>query len=183
MGLCLAPITTLNENGFALIVNPETPARSVAELTAFLKAKNGKATYGWATAIALAASVIYTQASNVDIVPEVTANLGAHVYLFPEAQPRTVSMWLKNFGANGPVIVTRNGKAVAVLLAVTDEEELERLVLAHSPKFQALLDKSRQQIEETGGIPHEQFWREVEAETRGTTKNGARGGRRTKRRT
>jgi tripartite-type tricarboxylate transporter receptor subunit TctC len=65
----LAPITTLNENGFALIVNPETPARSVAELTAFLKAKNGKATYGWATAIALAASVIYTQASNVDIVP------------------------------------------------------------------------------------------------------------------
>src|ERR1700730_9919331 len=66
---------------------------------------------------------------------------------------------------DGPVIVTRNGKAVAVLLAVTDDDELERLVLAHSPKFQALLDKSRRQIEETGGIPHEQFWREVEAES------------------
>src|SRR2546430_2722954 len=65
----------------------------------------------------------------------------------------------------GPVIVTRNGKAVAVLLAVTDDDELERLVLAHSPKFQALLDKSRRQIEKTGGIPHEQFWREVEAES------------------
>src|SRR5437868_14206593 len=66
----------------------------------------------------------------------------------------------------GPVIVTRNGKAVAVLLAVTDEDELERLVLAHSPKFRAILDKSRRQIEETGGIPHDVFWREVEAESR-----------------
>src|SRR6267143_3727391 len=66
----------------------------------------------------------------------------------------------------GPVVVTRNGKAVAVLLAVTDDDELERLMLAHSPKFQALLDKSRRQIEETGGIPHEQFWREVKAESR-----------------
>ena len=57
----------------------------------------------------------------------------------------------------GPVIVTRNGKAVAVLVAVTDEDELERLVLVYSPKFQALLDKSRAQIHETGGIPHAEF--------------------------
>jgi hypothetical protein len=64
------------------------------------------------------------------------------------------------------VIVTRNGKAVAVLLAVTDDDELERLVLAHSPKFQALLDKSRRRIEETGGIPHDVFWRELRAESR-----------------
>ncbi len=72
----------------------------------------------------------------------------------------------------GPVIVTRNGKAVAVLLAVTDEDELERLVLAHSPKFQALLDKSRRQIEETGGVPHAVFWREVEAESREDVRKG-----------
>ena len=65
----------------------------------------------------------------------------------------------------GPVVVTRNGKAVAVLLAVTEDDELERLLLAHSPKFQALLEKSRRQIAETGGIPHEQFWREVAAES------------------
>ncbi|MBI2918271.1 MAG: type II toxin-antitoxin system Phd/YefM family antitoxin [Chloroflexi bacterium] len=65
----------------------------------------------------------------------------------------------------GPVIVTRNGKAVAVLLAVTDEGELERLVLAYSPKFQAILEKSRRQIAETGGIPHDVFWHEVEAES------------------
>src|SRR5712691_5308944 len=81
----------------------------------------------------------------------------------------------------GPVIVTRNGKAVAVLLAVTDEDELERLVLAHSPKFQALLDKSRHQIEETGGIPHDVFWREVEAESRQNPEKAKRMPRRTKR--
>ncbi len=71
-----------------------------------------------------------------------------------------------NESKEGPVVVTRNGKAIAVLLAVTDDDELERLVLAHSPKFQALLEKSRRRIEETGGIPHEQFWREVKAQSR-----------------
>ena len=59
-----------------------------------------------------------------------------------------------NESQEGPVIVTRNGKPVAVLLAVTDEDELERLVLAHSPKFQEILSKSRRQIETSGGIPH-----------------------------
>src|SRR6266852_1862394 len=85
-----------------------------------------------------------------------------------------LSAYLKET-AEGPVVVTQNGKAVAVLLAVTDDDELERLVLAHSPKFQALLNKSRRQIEETGGIPHEQFWRQVKAETRRSAgKNGRR---------
>src|SRR5213594_2128424 len=92
-----------------------------------------------------------------------------------------LSAYLKE-SEQGPVVVTRNGKAVAVLLAVTDEDELERLVLAHSPKFQALLDKSRRQIEETGGIPHDIFWRQVEAESRADHSKGRRGGRRTKHR-
>lgn len=81
----------------------------------------------------------------------------------------------------GPVVVTRNGRAVAVLLAVTDDDELERLVLAHSPKFQAFLDKSRRQIEQTGGIPHEQFWREVKAEARKPAEKNGPGKHRTKR--
>jgi len=76
-----------------------------------------------------------------------------------------LSAYLKESEA-GPIVVTRNGKAVAVLLAVTDDDELERLVLAHSPKFQAILEKSRRQIEETGGIPHDKFWRQVEARNR-----------------
>lgn len=88
-----------------------------------------------------------------------------------------LSAYLKE-SENGPVVVTRNGKAVALLLAITEEDELERLMLAYSPKFQALLDKSRRQIEETGGIPHDQFWREVKAEARKPADKNGRGRRR-----
>src|ERR1700726_3722732 len=68
--------------------------------------------------------------------------------------------------AQGPVVVTRNGKPVAVLLAVTDEDELERLLMAHSPKLQAILDAARQRIQAGQGIPEEEFWAEVEGEPR-----------------
>ena len=64
----------------------------------------------------------------------------------------------------GPVVVTRHGKPVAVLLSIEDEEELERLVLAYTPKFRGILDAVRDQIRETGGIGHEEFWQEVEVE-------------------
>jgi prevent-host-death family protein len=67
----------------------------------------------------------------------------------------------------GPVVVTRNGKPVAVLLGIEDEEELERLVLAYSKRFRSVLEAARQQIREGNGIPHEQFWQEVESETGG----------------
>ena len=66
----------------------------------------------------------------------------------------------------GPVVVTRNGKPVAVLTAVTDAEELERLLLAHSPRFRAIVQKSMQQIRAGKGIPHDEFWRQMEAESR-----------------
>src|SRR5947209_13865654 len=84
-----------------------------------------------------------------------------------------LSAYLKE-SEQGPVIVTRNGKAVAVLLAVTDDEELERLVLANSPRFQALLEAARQRLEAGRGIPHEEFWRDVTGEER-KAKRGRRG--------
>jgi len=74
-----------------------------------------------------------------------------------------LSAYLKE-SEKGPVVVTKNGKPVAVILGVTDEEEIERLVLAYSPKFQSLLARGRQQIQESGGIAHEDFWQEMETE-------------------
>jgi prevent-host-death family protein len=91
-----------------------------------------------------------------------------------------LSAYLKE-SQEGPVVVTRNGKAVAVLLAVTDDDELERLVLAHSPKFKAILDESSRRIDETGGIPHDEFWRQVEAESRAGAIKGKQSQRRTSR--
>jgi len=64
----------------------------------------------------------------------------------------------------GPVVVTKNGKAVAVLLSVGDEDELERIIMAHSPKLQAILKRGREQIKGGAGLEHEEFWRQVEAE-------------------
>jgi hypothetical protein len=43
-------------------------------------------------------------------------------------------------GTEGPIIITRNGKAVAVLLAPVDDDDRENLILARSPRFKALLD-------------------------------------------
>lgn len=66
----------------------------------------------------------------------------------------------------GPVLVTRNGRAVAALIAVDDDEDLERLVLAHTPRLRAILDAGRQEIRETGGVRHADLWRELEAESK-----------------
>ena len=43
--------------------------------------------------------------------------------------------------------------------------KFERLVLACTPKFQGLLEAAREQIRETGGIGHKEFWQELEPET------------------
>jgi prevent-host-death family protein len=63
----------------------------------------------------------------------------------------------------GPVVVTRNGKPVAVIVAVKDEDEIERLLMAYSPRLRAILEASRKQIQEGDALSHEEFWAEVEA--------------------
>jgi prevent-host-death family protein len=59
----------------------------------------------------------------------------------------------------GPVVITRAGKPVAVLVAPLDKDDLERLVLSHSPRFQAIISKSRKSLMAGKGIPHDEFWR------------------------
>jgi len=69
--------------------------------------------------------------------------------------------------ANGPVVVTRNAKPVAVLLSVKDRDEIERMAMSRSKKLRKILQKSRAQIKKGKGIPHEQFWREIEQMRKG----------------
>lgn len=65
----IEPITTFYQLGFVLLVNPEkTPVNSVAELTALLKAKNGKATYGWAVTSSIASAVLYITAAEIPAI-------------------------------------------------------------------------------------------------------------------
>ena len=72
-----------------------------------------------------------------------------------------LSAYLDEVEAQGPVIITRNGRAVAVLIAPADDEDLESLILARSPRFQALLNKSRQSIKAGKGLSSNEFWKAV----------------------
>lgn len=85
--------------------------------------------------------------------------------------------------ARGPVVVTRNGKPIAVLLRTTGQEDLERLLMGHSPELQVILEGARKRFRAGAGIPHDAFWNEVEAEPAGRTKKprSARGNARTRR--
>ncbi len=72
-----------------------------------------------------------------------------------------LSAYVDQVEREGPIVITRNGRAVAVLLAPLDDDDLERLILARSPRFQALLEKSRQSIRAGKGLPHKEFWKAV----------------------
>jgi prevent-host-death family protein len=69
-----------------------------------------------------------------------------------------LSAYVDQCGAEGPVVITRNGRAVAVLLTPYDDDDLERLLLGRSPRFQALLNRSRQSIQEGKGLSEKEFW-------------------------
>jgi prevent-host-death family protein len=64
-----------------------------------------------------------------------------------------------------PVVVTHNGKPVAILLKAQDPGELERTLMGHSPKLQAILEAARSRFRAGRGIPHETFWQEIEEDT------------------
>jgi len=56
------PVGSLSQLGFVLAINPATKANTVAELTALLKAKNGRSTFGAATTTSLASAEQYKAA-------------------------------------------------------------------------------------------------------------------------
>jgi len=60
-----------------------------------------------------------------------------------------------------PVVVTKNGRPKAVLVAAGNEEELERLILVHTPRFTAMLNAAERRIKKGRGIKHGEFWKAV----------------------
>ena len=47
---------------------------------------------------------------------------------------------------------------MAVLIGVTDEKELDMMVLTHTPKFRKLLMEARSRIVKSGGVKDDEFW-------------------------
>jgi len=72
-----------------------------------------------------------------------------------------LSAYLDQCGVEGPLVITRNGKAAAVLLVPFDDNDLERLLLGRSTRFQALLNRSRKSIKEGKGLSEQAFWEAV----------------------
>lgn len=70
-----------------------------------------------------------------------------------------LSAYVDECSTEGPLIITRNGKPAAVLLVPKDEEDLDRLMLARSPRFQVLLDESRKSIASGKGLSRDEFWK------------------------
>jgi prevent-host-death family protein len=62
----------------------------------------------------------------------------------------------------GPVVVTKNGRAVAVLLCVEDDDDLERLLMAHNPRLRRIVQEGIKSIRETGGLSEEELWSSVD---------------------
>ncbi len=72
-----------------------------------------------------------------------------------------LSAYLEQAETEGPIVITRNGKAVAVLLAPYDDDDLENILIARSPRFQAMLNKSWQSIKTGKGLSEKDFWKTV----------------------
>lgn len=61
-----------------------------------------------------------------------------------------------------PVVVTRNGRPVAMIIPIEDEDDLDSLLLAHNPRFIQLLEEARQRVHSTGGVPLTEFRQRLE---------------------
>ena len=72
-----------------------------------------------------------------------------------------LSAYIEESQTVGPVVITRNGKAVAVLVSPVDDDDVESLVLARSPRLQKLLKKSRASIAAGRGLSANEFWSAV----------------------
>jgi prevent-host-death family protein len=62
-----------------------------------------------------------------------------------------------------PIVITRNGRPVAMLIAIEDEDDLDGLLLAHNPRFLQILEEARQRVRVTGGVPLDDSRRRLKA--------------------
>lgn len=69
-----------------------------------------------------------------------------------------------------PVIITKNGKPVALLTGITEDDDLDSLLLAHHPRFVEILKQARTRVLQTGGVKHKDFWKQVSQRRRAARK-------------
>jgi hypothetical protein len=73
-----------------------------------------------------------------------------------------------------PVLITRKGKAIAVILAVENKAEAEQLAARHARSLRSVFEEAHQQLQQGGAIPHDEFWRQVEQSRRAKRSKASR---------
>ena len=63
-----------------------------------------------------------------------------------------------------PFVLTQRGKPVAVVYRYQSEDDLDHIAWSRSPRLREMIAKSEAEIRAGKGIPHDEFWRQVEAE-------------------
>lgn len=61
-----------------------------------------------------------------------------------------------------PIIVTRNGRPVAMIIAIEEEDDLDSLLLVHDQRFLRLLEEARQRVRTQGGVSLAEMRQQVE---------------------
>jgi antitoxin YefM len=59
------------------------------------------------------------------------------------------------------VIITKHGRPSAMLVAIEEDEALERQMLSRSPRFRRMVAEAMEEYQAGKTIPADQFWEEV----------------------
>lgn len=61
------------------------------------------------------------------------------------------------------VIITKNGRASAMLVPYSEDDDLVSLLVANNPRFRQKIEAAEKRLDETGGLSHDEFWSRVDA--------------------
>lgn len=88
-----------------------------------------------------------------------------------------LSSYLQTCGRE-PVVVTKNGRPIAAVVAVVDPDEIERLQLANSKQLDVIFTDALARIRRGEGLSHKEVWEQIESlpDVR-VTKDSKRGSR------
>lgn len=62
-----------------------------------------------------------------------------------EVKPR-LSAFVEQAATDGPIVITRNGRAAAVLIAPVDDDDLEEILVSRSRRVRELLEQSEKDV-------------------------------------
>jgi tripartite-type tricarboxylate transporter receptor subunit TctC len=114
------PVTTLAKLGFVIAVDAKSPVKSLADLTALLKQKKEKATFGVSSNTGLVTAELYKKVADVEAVKAQYRDMGTLM--------NDMSAGSLDFASGDPVWAVENAKQGRIrVLAVTSGERMSAL--------------------------------------------------------